>query len=88
MGYYATGTAAYWVDENGDAYDVSLTAVDKVQEVRELESVTVVVGNKTKLPWEAVSATLDNLVKKFHVSEDNPLPMASKPKAPKKGEEK
>lgn len=71
--YLANGNV-YMVGEDGLAHPTDVTAKDKVIEVRELESVTVSPQKKTvKLPKGAVPITQDELIRKFNVSEKNPL---------------
>lgn len=54
--------------------EVGIEAKDKVTVIKELESVTVVPSNKTVKKIDVVqSATLDTIVAKFHVSEENPI---------------
>ena len=80
--YLANGNV-YMVGEDGLAHPTDVTAKDKVTEVRELESVTVSPQKKTvKLPKGAVPITEDELIRKFNLSEKNPIKFkASKPKA-------
>lgn len=71
---YTNGSKAYQVDADGTVHGIDVTAKDKVVEVRELESVTVAPAAKLKsLPSGAVPVTLDELVAKFNISEQNPL---------------
>lgn len=74
MSLYLANGNVYTVGEDGLAHPTDVTAKDKVIEVRELESVTVSAQKKTvKLPAGAAPITLDELVRKFNVSEKNPL---------------
>lgn len=79
--YYISGNKVYVKD--GNAYrQVAITAKDKVVETRELESVTVTPSDTTvKKLSGATAATLDEVIKRFHISEDNPVKVASSKKA-------
>lgn len=85
MLYLAQDGNVYFVDDNNEAYPVEITAKDKVIETRELESVNVKVQDKkVELPEGAVPTTQEALLKKFNVSEKNPILFkAAKTKATK-----
>lgn len=71
--YLANGNV-YMVGEDGLAHPTDVTAKDKVIETRELESVTISPQKKTvKLPKGAVPVTTDELIRKFGLSEKNPI---------------
>lgn len=62
------------MESGKDFVQVGVEAKDKVTVIKELESVTVVPSDiKAKKIDVASMATLDTIVKKFHVSEDNPI---------------
>lgn len=74
MRLYLAGNNVYSVDDNGKAHATSILAKDKVIETRELESTTLKVDEAViDLPNEACLITLDELIRKFHISEKNPL---------------
>lgn len=87
--YLANGNV-YTVGGDGLAHPTDVTAKDKVIEVRELESVTVSPQKKTvKLPEGAVPVTTDELIRKFGLSEKNPIKFkASRGKKAKEPAEK
>lgn len=71
---YLKGDKAYRVDGDGKVHGVDITAKDKVITRRELESVSVVdAATVAKLPAGAVPVTIDTIIAKFNVSEENPL---------------
>ena len=85
--YYVANGKAYIDAGNGKVKGVSITAKDKVTEVRELESVTVeAVGGAISLPSGASTCTLDEVVAKFNVSESNPLTFKATAKSKAKEE--
>ena len=66
--YYIDTKNRIWM-ESGDGFvQVGIEAKDKVTVIKELESVTVVPSIDV-----AQVATLDTIVAKFHVSEENPI---------------
>lgn len=74
---YVDNSGAYLV-EGDTCVSVGVSAKDKVVERRELESLSLVRGNECDLPSGATPASLDEIVRRFNVSEHNPL----KPAAP------
>lgn len=71
---YLKDNRVYHVDGEGKAHKADVTAKDKVVQVRELESVTVTPAKAAcKLPEGARPVTVDELVRKFAISEKNPL---------------
>lgn len=83
MFYIEEGAIYEKVD--GGYRNVSIIAKDKVIEVRELESVTVETSDVVvkELKGDMTPYTLDDLVKKFNVSEKNPIPFAKVTKVTK-----
>lgn len=80
--FYATDDGAFLVDAEGNCTAIGINAKDKVVEVRELESISIVRGEGGRLPAGAVPATIDEIVARFNVSEANPLkPAAIAPEA-------
>lgn len=80
--FYATDDGAFLVDAEGNCTAIGINAKDKVVEVRELESISIVRGEGGQLPAGAVPATIDEIVARFNVSEANPLkPAAIAPEA-------
>ena len=72
--YYISDGKVYIRDGSGYRR-VGITAKNKVIVTRELESVTVVPGSsKVKKLKDPVPATLDEVLRKFNVSEDRPVP--------------
>lgn len=83
--FYTSSNAAYFVGDDGVCHGLSVTATDKVVEARELASVSFSVDKSAvQLPKDAVGATLDDIVRKFAVSEENPLTYTP-PKTPVSG---
>lgn len=83
MFYIEDGAIYEKVD--GGYRNVSIIGKDKVIEVRELESVTVEPSDVVvkDLKGDKTPYTLDDLVKKFNVSEKNPIPFAKVTKVTK-----
>lgn len=79
--YYVSDGKVYIKD--GSTYrNVGITAKDKVITHHELESVTVVPGEiVVSALTEPVALTLDELIKKFNISEENPVPIIEADKA-------
>lgn len=82
--YYVKGNAVYVQD--GDKFrNVKITAKDKVVEVRELESVTITNGTTVMKELNgAVPMTMDEIRRKFNLSEANPIEFAEAPVKAKK----
>lgn len=75
--YYISDGKVY-VKKGNVFQNVSITAKDKVITKRELESVTVVHGTVTAETLENPSVlTLEEIIKKFNLSEEHPIPFAS-----------
>ena len=74
MSFYVSNGNVYTKLENGEVHPVGLTAKNKVVQTTELESVKVtVLPQRLQLQPDAVGATVDDLVRKFHLSEDHPI---------------
>lgn len=74
MTYYEFNGNCYAVGDDGIAHPLTVTAKDKVIEVRELESITPKVGEEVvTLPSGAHPITLDEIVRKFNLSQKNPV---------------
>lgn len=71
--FYVADSGAYVVDDEGACKGIGVTVVDKVTTIREIESISYKPGSATTLPAGAVPATLQEIVAKFNVSQDNPL---------------
>ena len=72
----------YYIDKQNRIYmktekgfnEIGIEAKDKVTVIKELESVTVVPSKRiVKTIDFAQSASLNDIVAKFHVSEENPI---------------
>lgn len=74
MQLYEANGNVYAVDDEGKAHGVTVTAKDKVVEVRELESVTVSPQKaEVRLPKAARPVTTEAIRLKFALSEKNPV---------------
>ncbi|MBP3884064.1 MAG: hypothetical protein J6D54_03885 [Olsenella sp.] len=74
MQLYEANGNVYAVDEDGKAHGATVTAKDKVVEVRELESITVSPQKvEVRLPEAARPITTDEIRLKFALSEKNPV---------------
>ncbi len=74
MQLYEANGNVYAVDGDGKAHAATVTAKDKVVRLRELESVTVTPQKAAvKLPAGARPITINAVVRKFAVTEDNPV---------------
>ena len=74
MMYYIDKANRIWMETEKGFMQIGIEAKDKVTVIKELESVTVVPSKKiVKTIDVAQTATLDTIVKKFHVSEENPI---------------
>ena len=72
--YYIDTKNRIWEKSEEGFTQVGIEAKDKVTIIKQLESVTVVPSNVTAKKIDVASvATLDTIVKKFNVSEDNPI---------------
>ena len=72
--YYIDTKNRIWEKSEEGFTQVGIEAKDKVTVIKELESVTVVPSNVTAKKIDvAQTATLDTIVAKFHVSEENPI---------------
>lgn len=72
--YYIDTKNRIWMESENGFVQVGIEAKDKVTVIKELESVTVVPSNVTAKKIDVASvATLDTIVKKFNVSEENPI---------------
>lgn len=74
MRLYHHDGRVYAVDADGNAHGADLTAKDRVTVLRELESVTVTVHDAVvELPEGAEPSTVDELTRKYALSEENPV---------------
>lgn len=82
--FYIEDGAIYEKVEGGYR-NVSILAKDKVIEVRELESVTVETDGEVvkELKGDMTPYSLEDIVRKFNVSEKNPIPYAEGKKVTK-----
>ena len=72
--YYIDTKNRIWMKSENGFVQVGIEAKDKVTVIKELESVTVVPSEiKAKKIDVAQVATLDTVVAKFHISEENPI---------------
>lgn len=83
--YFIEDNAVYQWDESVQAYvNIGITAKNKVKVVKELESVSVVRGTAKKKELKSGMAyTLEEIIAKFAVSEENPLEVIKKTRTTK-----
>lgn len=79
--YYVVGDSVYRQRDDGKYVNVEIIGKDKVIEIRELESVTVNEGDVViDDVGGAYPCTLDTIIRKFNLTESNPVKFAEKPK--------
>ena len=73
--YFIEDGAVYVWDESLNAYvNIGITAKNKVRVVKELESISVVRGTAKKKELQStIPYTLEEIIVKFGVTEENPL---------------
>ena len=77
--YYFANDKAYFVGEDGKAHQMGVTVTEKKVVETQIESITPKVSKSAvKLPADAVPASLENIVARFGITEDNPLTMGKK----------
>lgn len=71
--YYIEGSEVYIRDDKGFR-SVTITAKDKVTVTRELASITVIPGERVvEALADLTPHTLENIARKFHLTEANPI---------------
>ncbi len=74
MGFYIAKGKIYMDSPEGGFQNIGVKAVDKVITVREIESIEVIPGKHTVSSLDQPElTTLDEIVRRFNVSEANPI---------------
>ena len=85
MFYVADGKV--YIPESGRFRNVGFTAKDKVVTRRELESSEVILGTVVvDTLHDPIPLTREEVIAKFNLSEDNPIPLIEEKKSRKKTE--